>query len=53
MDREEIERRRDLTQEEINEEIRKECKGKLGQELRSCAIKTMKKLKTPFFRKEE
>jgi len=53
MEREEVIRRRDMTQEEINEEIRKECKGKLGQELRSCAVKTLKRLKTPFFRKEE
>ena len=53
MDREEVEYRRDLSQEEINEEIKKECKGKVGQELKSCAIRTLKKLKLPFMRGEE
>ncbi len=53
MERKEVEYRRDLSQEEINEEINKQCQGKVGQSLRTCVIKTMKKLKLPFFRKDE
>ena len=53
MDRKDVEYRRDLSQEEVAEEIKKQCKGKVGQSLRQCAIKTMKKLKLPFMRGEE
>ena len=53
MDREEIVRRRDLTQEEINREIKKQCGNKKGDDLRRCSIKTLKKLKLPFMRKDQ
>jgi len=53
MDRKEIEKLRNLSQEEISREIKKECKGKKGQELRTCSIRVLKKLKMPFMRATE
>ncbi len=53
MDRKEIEKRKNLSQEEISREIKKRCKGKVGQELRACSIKTLKSLRLPFMRGKE
>ena len=53
MQKQEIEKRKNLSQEEINREIRKNCRGKKGQELRVCSIKVLKKLKLPMMRFEE
>ena len=53
MDKKEIEKRKNLSQEEISREINKECKGKKGQELRTCSLKVIKKLKMPFMRRTE
>ena len=53
MDKKEIEKRKNLSQEEINREIRKNCRGKKGQELRACSLKVIKKLKMPFMRATE
>ena len=53
MERKEIERRKNLSQEEINKTIARECKGKKGDELRKCSIKTLKSLRLPFVRYKE
>lgn len=44
---------KELSQAEINKEIKKECKDKKGSELGKCAVKVVKRLKNKAYMRGE